>query len=177
MNIPYISRSLEIPDNVQVEIKGQTIIVKGPLGQVSHSFETTPLSFSLEGKKLLIALSNIKKKKVSLLGTAEAHVRNMIVGVTKGYKYRLKMIYAHFPVNIKVEGNIVKIENFIGERAPRVAKIFDGVSISVEDKDIVVSGLDKEKVSQSAANIQRATKIRDYDPRVFSDGIYVYARE
>jgi len=76
-----------------------------------------------------------------------------------------------------VEGNIVKIENFIGERAPRVAKIFDGVSISVEDKDIVVSGLDKEKVSQSAANIQRATKIRDYDPRVFSDGIYVYARE
>lgn len=52
MNIPYISRSLEIPDNVQIEIKGQTLIVKGPLGQVSHSFETTPLSFSLEGKKI-----------------------------------------------------------------------------------------------------------------------------
>ncbi|MEM0121314.1 MAG: 50S ribosomal protein L6 [Thermoprotei archaeon] len=177
MKIPRISRSLDIPDNVQVEIKGQTVVVKGPLGQVSHSFENTPLKFSLESGKLLIELINVKKKEVSLLGTAEAHVKNMIVGVTKGYRYRLKMVYAHFPVNIRVEGNVMKIENFIGERAPRIAKILDGVSISVEDKDIVVSGIDKEKVSQSAANIQRATKIRDYDPRVFSDGVYVYAKE
>lgn len=177
MRIPLVSRSIEIPDGVEVGVSGQTVTVKGPLGQLSYSFDGTPLEFSLENKKLTVTLRNAKKRDVSLVGTAIAHVRNMVVGVTKGYKYRLKIIYAHFPMNVKVEGDTVKIENFIGERAPRIAKILEGVSVSVEGKDIVVSGIDKEKVGQTAANIQRATRIRDYDPRVFSDGIYVYLRE
>jgi large subunit ribosomal protein L6 len=177
MKIPALSRSLTVPEGIKVEIQGQTIFVKGPLGEVSYSFNDTPLEFSLVGDELTISLRNAKKKEVSLLGTAEAHIKNMFIGVTKGYKYRLKMIYAHFPINIKIEGNTVKIENFIGERSPRIAQILSGVDIKVEDKDIIISGLDKEKVSQSAANIQRATRIRHYDPRVFSDGIYVYLKE
>lgn len=177
MKIPLVSRSIEIPEGVEVSVVGQTVRVKGPLGELSYSFEGTPLIFSLEGRRLTAILKNVKKSEVSLIGTAIAHVRNMIIGVTKGYKYRLKMIYAHFPMSVKVEDNVVKIENFIGERAPRTAKILEGVNVSIEGKDIVVSGIDKEKVAQTAANIQRATRIRDYDPRVFSDGIYVYSKE
>ena len=101
----------------------------------------------------------------------------MITGVTKGFTYRLKMVYAHFPLSIKVDQNTVKIENFIGERAARVAAIVGQVDVKVDGEDVVVSGVDKEAVSQTAANIQKATHIRQYDPRVFSDGVYIYAVE
>jgi large subunit ribosomal protein L6 len=66
------------------------------------------------------------------------------------------------------------IENFIGERNPRKAKIMGDSKIIIKGDDIIVQGINLEDVSQTAANIQNATKIRNKDPRVFLDGIYVY---
>ncbi|PSN97506.1 50S ribosomal protein L6 [Candidatus Marsarchaeota G2 archaeon ECH_B_SAG-F08] len=176
MKIPYAKREFKVPENVKLTIENQTIEVTSPLGSLKKSFEGTPLHFELSENTLKIELRNVKKRELSLLGTAEAHVKNMIKGVTQGFTYRLKMVYAHFPMNVKVENGFVKIENFIGERSPRYAKIVGQVNVKVEGDDVIVSGLDKEAVGQTAANIQRATKIKDYDPRVFSDGIFVYSK-
>jgi large subunit ribosomal protein L6 len=100
----------------------------------------------------------------------------MILGVTKGFIYKLKMVYAHFPMSVKVEDAELTIENFNGERKPRKVKVPETVTISVVDDDIIVKGLDLEEVSQTAANIQQATRIKNKDPRVFLDGIYVYEK-
>ena len=108
-----------------------------------------------------------------MLGTVASHIKNMIIGVTQGYTYKMKMIYAHFPMSVRVEGDRVLIENFGGERAPRVAKVMPGVKVVVKGEDVYVMGIDKEAVGQTAANIQLATRVKDKDPRVFLDGIYV----
>jgi len=101
----------------------------------------------------------------------------MFTGVTKGYRYYLKIIYTHFPVTVKVSGNEVQIQNLIGEKNIRRAKIMTGVKVNVKGEDIIVEGQDIEKVGQTAANIELASKITGYDRRVFADGIYIYKKE
>ena len=101
---------------------------------------------------------------------------NSIKGVTNGFTYKLKIVYSHFPISVKVKNNIVSIENFTGERSPRIAKIVGNTTVIVTGDDVITSGISIEAVSQTAANIQKATKIKNKDPRVFLDGIFVYER-
>ncbi|MEM2500147.1 MAG: 50S ribosomal protein L6, partial [Candidatus Bathyarchaeia archaeon] len=89
---------------------------------------------------------------------------------------KLKIVYAHFPISVKVSGDKVLIENFMGERAPRIAKIVGNTKIIVKGDDVIVQGINLEEVSQTAANIEQATRIKERDPRRFLDGIYVYEK-
>jgi large subunit ribosomal protein L6 len=102
----------------------------------------------------------------------------MIKGVEKGYTYKVKIIFAHFPISVKVKGREVNVENFFGERSPRTSRIVgDATKVSVVGEDVVVQGPSLEDVSQTAANIELSTRIKDKDQRVFLDGLYVYSRE
>ena len=100
----------------------------------------------------------------------------MISGVQKGFTYKLKIVFSHFPISVKTQGNAVVIENFTGERRGRKAKILGDVKVKIETEDVVVQGINLEDVSQTAANIEQSTKVKNKDPRVFLDGIYVYER-
>jgi large subunit ribosomal protein L6 len=100
----------------------------------------------------------------------------MITGVAKGFSYKLKIVFSHFPISVKVQGKAVVIENFTGERRARRVKMIGDVKVKVQSEDIVVEGINLEDVSQTAANIEQATKVKKKDPRVFLDGIYVYER-
>jgi large subunit ribosomal protein L6 len=100
----------------------------------------------------------------------------MITGVEKGYSYKLKIVFSHFPISVKVQDKFVIIENFTGERKSRTSKIMGNVKVKVQGEDITVEGLNLENVSQTAANIEQATKVKNKDPRVFLDGIYVFER-
>ena len=100
----------------------------------------------------------------------------MITGVTKGYQYKLKIVFSHFPISVKLQDKSVLIENFTGERRPRRIKLVGSVKVKIEPDDIIVEGANLEEVSQTAANIEQATRVRNKDPRVFLDGIYVYER-
>ena len=100
----------------------------------------------------------------------------MIKGVTEGFEYKMKTVFAHFPIKTSVEGNKFVIQNFLGERSPRTAKILEGVTVEAKGENVTVSGTDKEKVGQTAANIERATKVKKRDIRVFQDGVYVTSK-
>ncbi len=100
----------------------------------------------------------------------------MITGVTKGYTYKLKIVFSHFPISVKLQGKSILIENFTGERRARSIDIIGDVKVKIEPDDIIVEGINLEHVSQTAANIEQATRVRNKDPRVFLDGIYVYER-
>ncbi|HDM44934.1 MAG TPA: 50S ribosomal protein L6, partial [Candidatus Bathyarchaeota archaeon] len=101
-------------------------------------------------------------------------INNMIKGVTEGFVYKMKIVFSHFPISVRVDGDQVLIENFTGEKSPRRAKIIGDTKVTVKGDDIIIEGIDINAVSQTAANIQQATKIKNKDPRVFLDGIYVY---
>jgi len=98
----------------------------------------------------------------------------MVKGVTDGFTYTLKALYSHFPMTLAVKGNQLIVNNYFGERVPRTAAILSGVDVKVQNKtEVVVSGIDKEAVGQTAANIERSTTVKKRDRRVFQDGIYL----
>jgi large subunit ribosomal protein L6 len=130
----------------------------------------------LEGKSISIQARWPRKKEASLVGTLRSHMQNMITGVRKGFTYKLKVVFSHFPISVKLKDQNVLIENFTGERNPRKAKIIGKVQVKIQGEDIIVQGIDVEEVSQTAANIEQATKVKRKDPRIFLDGLYVYER-
>jgi len=177
--VELAERNLSVPEGVQLTIEGRRIKTTGPKGTLEEDFAHLPVEFALKDQTLRIYAPWARKREVALVGTALAHVRNMIRGVTSGYTYKLKIVYAHFPVTVKVNDKEKKltIDNFTGEKTPRVAKIIGNAKVKVASDEIHVQGNSLSDVSQTAANIQDATRIPDKDQRVFLDGIYVFEKK
>lgn len=172
MKAEYEKR-FEIPEDCEVAVDGKKISVSGPKGTLERTFPEPLVQISKQGNEIVASTELSRKKTRALVGTVLAHTRNMCVGVQHGYEYTMKIVYSHFPMTVDVRGDIIVIKNFIGERGERSARLIGDVQIKTTEDEVIISGIDIEHVSQSAANIQLATKIRDKDRRVFLDGIYV----
>lgn len=171
-----IREEIEIPEGVEVIIDDE-VSIKGPNGQTSRKFTYPNVNISVEDNSVVLETAFPKKADKSMIGTTKAHINNMITGVTDGFTYHMKIVFAHFPMTVKAQGNIVTIDNFIGERHPRSAKIVGNAKVSVKGDEVIITGVNKEDVGQTMANLEQATKIRGKDPRVFQDGIYLVSRE
>jgi len=168
---------VKIPEGVSVEIDGMKVRVSGPKGTLERDFSHAKgVRLYKQDNTVIVEAFFANRRKKALVGTIAGHIENMIIGVTKGWRYKLKIVTTHFPVTVKVVGKEVIIENFLGEKAPRRAKIVGDVKVEVKGKDVIVEGIDIEAVGQTAANIELATKVKDKDRRVFVDGIYIYER-
>ncbi len=176
MRLPEVSKTIQVPDDVTLNVEGKRIDVKGAKGNLTRDFSYATVSIEGEGKNVRIWAKWPRKKEAALVGTIYSHINNMITGVTKGYTYKMKIVFSHFPISIKQQGKFVMIENFTGERRPRSVKILGEVKVKIEPDDIIIQGINFEQVSQTAANIEQSTKVRGKDPRVFLDGIYIYER-
>jgi len=176
MRLPEISKTIQVPDGVDVSLAGKKVTVKGNKGTLTRDFSYVPISIDANGKTIRVWAEWPRKKEAALVGTIYSHIQNMINGVSKGFSYKLKIVFSHFPISVKVQGKTVLIENFTGERRARKVKVLGDVQVKVQSEDIIVQGLNLEDVSQTAANIEQATKVKKKDPRVFLDGIYVYER-
>ncbi|KAJ3099447.1 hypothetical protein HDU97_004241 [Phlyctochytrium planicorne] len=172
-------RDIVVPEGVTVDIKARRVRVKGPRGTLSKVFDhvnfecikTSPTTFK-------IRVWQGARKHVACIRTVCSRIENLITGVTKGYEYKMRLVYAHFPINVNIieNGKQVEIRNFVGQKVVMKVDMLDGVSIvhSAAQKDeLVLSGNDIDNVSQSAAQIQQSCRVRNKDIRKFLDGIYV----
>lgn len=169
-------RKINIPAGVKASLDGMHLRVTGPKGQLSRNVRFPQVTVTCDGKEVVIATESRRKEITAMVGTLEAHTKNMFRGVTDGYEYRMKVVYSHFPIQLKLQGNKLEIANFLGEKKTRHARIEQGVTAKVGNDEVVLTGIDRELVGTSAANIEHATHIRDRDPRVFQDGIYMVQR-
>lgn len=172
-----LTLTLQPPEGVTVSMQDTLLSVMGPKGTVSRDFSKIPIRVQVEKNTVKLSTMSNRRRDRAILNTCRSHVENMFKGVTKGFTYRLKVVFAHFPITVKVQGSEVLLENFYGERAPRRARIIGQTKVSMEGDDIVVSGPSLEDVAQTASNIEQATKIKEKDQRVFLDGVYIYQRK
>ena len=175
--ITEIKEKIEIPNGVEITIEEKTIHVKGEKASLSRILSHPRINIT--SKNNIVELSctdSPKRKEKALIGTFKAHINNMITGVTEGFEYKMKTVFAHFPIKTSVEGDTFIIQNFLGERSPRKAIILEGVTVDAKGENVTVSGANKEKVGQTAANIERATKVKKRDIRVFQDGVYIISK-
>ncbi len=169
--------AVELPDGVSAALQGRTLSMKGKLGESKKRFDKVNVNIAVEGNKVVISPFSRKKKDNVIINTVRSILNNMVTGVTKGYTYKVKIVYAHFPITVKTKGHQVLVENFIGERSPRVSEIIGDTKVTVEGDDVIVKGVSVEDVGQTAANIELATKIKKKDQRIFLDGLYIYHKE
>jgi len=186
MKYIYSQETLDIPEGVKVAIKARNVFVEGPRGKLTKNLGHLSVSFSQPSSKVInIELHHGSRKNVATLRTVRTLINNMIIGVTKGYKYKMRYVYAHFPINVNLEKNNetglweVEIRNFLGEKITRRVVMHEGVDVeaskNVKD-ELQLSGNDLENVSQSAADIQQICRVRNKDIRKFLDGLYVSER-
>lgn len=170
--------TLEIPEGISVSLEERTMSVKGKLGTIKKDFTKLPAFLTIENNFVKIEPYGTRRKDFAISKTAQSIINNMIKGVQNGYKYRMKIVFAHFPITVKIKDGKVHVENFFGERKARISNIVgDSTKVAIEGDDIVITGPHLEHVSQTAANIELSTRVKNKDQRVFLDGVYVYSRE
>jgi len=178
------TEELEIPDGVTVTIKSRLVTVVGPRGTLKKNLRHVNMDIQLKqhlskGKKVVsFAVWQGGRKHVACLRTIRSAINNMVIGVTKGFLYKMRAVYAHFPINCIIQdgGDAVEIRNFLGEKIVRHVNMLEGVKISeskAQKDELILEGNDVDKVSQSAASIQGQCRVRNKDIRKFLDGIYV----
>jgi len=168
--------TLKIPDGVTVTLDKEMLKVTGPLGKTFKNFKKIPVKIEIKDDKIIIKALGTRKRDYAILNTAKSIVRNLCEGIVEGYTVKMKVVYAHFPVTVKLKDNLVLIENFQGEKAPRTAKIVGDTKITPKGEDVIITGPVLTDVTQTAANIATKTKVKNKDHRVFLDGIYVYEK-
>lgn len=169
--------SVTLPSGVTASMVARSLSIKGKLGEARKNFDKVNVNIGVEGDKVVLSPFSAKKKDNVIINTVTSILNNMITGVTKGYTYKVKVVYAHFPITVKTKGKQVLVENFMGERSPRVSDIVGDCKVTIEGDDVIVKGVSLEDVGQTAANIEQATKIRRKDQRIFLDGLYIYHKE
>ena len=169
-----------MPENVTTTLTpvrgGKIVQIKGPKGELVRTFERLKVHISLRDKKFTIQSIFGNKAEASMVGTITGHISNMIKGVTEGFTYKVRVITSHFPATVEVQKNCILVKNLYGRRDPIRIPHDKSVTITVKGDMITMTGIDIEKVSQTAARLAEATRLRgrqSKDPTVFQDGLYV----
>ncbi|KAG9393154.1 Ribosomal protein L6 [Carpediemonas membranifera] len=175
------SLTVKIPEGVRIECGRRVVRVSGPRGQLVKSFKHANVELKSKADAIVVTTWFNNNAQLALLRTVASHIQNMITGVTKGYRYKLRCAAAHFNIvsTINEKERTVELRHFLGEKMVRVVKLQNGVTATRDpnSKDgIVLEGNDIAAVSQTAASIQQCTRVRNKDLRKFLDGAYVQER-
>ena len=168
---------VEIPEGVTITQTKHMLSFVGPLGKTFKSFRRIPVNIEIKDNKVILKSTGYKKRDYAILHTARSIIRNICEGLIVGYSIKMKVVYAHFPITVKIEGKTIVIENFQGERAPRKTHIVGNTKVIPKGDDVLLTGEVWTDITQTAANIELKTKVKNKDHRVFLDGIYGYEKK
>ncbi|CAJ1429194.1 unnamed protein product [Effrenium voratum] len=172
--------TVKVPKGCKITIKSKIVEVSGKHGSLKRDFKHLPIELMLAdgGKKVIARMYFAKSKQCSMLNTVCSHISNLFEGVTKKFEYKMRLVYAHFPINVNIinGGKTIEIRNFLGEKVVRTVHMLPGIAVekSSNTKDeIIVSGTDIELAGRSTALIHQSCLCKKKDIRKFLDGIYV----
>ncbi len=189
--IVEIRKDVEIPDDITVTIDNKVITVEGePLvdgkktkRKLTKSFEHFDVVDITKEENIMVFTSYfVDRYKKSLTLNAAGVFENMIKGVREGYIYKSKIAYSHFPITVEpdLKKKEIVVKNLYGGRKPLKVKITgDDTVVSVEGDDVIITGIDKEAVGQTAANMKEICRLRGKrkkDPEAFIDGIWPFEK-
>jgi large subunit ribosomal protein L6 len=172
-----MNTNIEIPKGYTVKKEEKNIIIsnngKENKREIFHpliNIIITEDNIKLDSKK---DNRNIKK----IMMTHKSHLKNMIRGLDKPFIYKLKICASHFPMTVKVEGNKVIINNYLGEKVPRKCNIVGNAKVTIIKDEILVESMDKEASGMTAGIIEKTCQIKIHDRRIFQDGIYIIEKD
>lgn len=168
-----ISQKIEVPAGVNCEFSNNVLSCKKGSVTLVRQINEPSITIRAAGNEIIFECLAGNKNQLKVIMSLVAHVKNMFSGLDKKFVYKLQACNVHFPMTLKVEKDKLAINNFLGEKKPRFAAILPNVNVEVKGQMITVSSADREAAGQTAANFEKATKIRLRDRRIFQDGIYI----
>jgi large subunit ribosomal protein L6 len=172
--IKGIVEEIEVPKDLTLNMERNSIIIKKGDKELKRKIGSL-VEIKINNNKIILSIKKTSKNEKKELYTLKAHIKNMIKGLNEGFKYTLQVANVHFPITVKFDKttNEIIVKNFLGEKIDRKIKVNPDVEIKL-DKDIIeLESFDIEKAGQLAANIEKKTKVRNKDRRVFQDGIFI----
>lgn len=175
-----ITQTLSIPEGIACEKVGKTISCTKDSQTLTRAIPSTEIKVSFNSNEMTIACEKGNKIQRAQIMSLVAHMKNIFAGLQKNFTCILEACNVHFPMTAKIEKDIFIVNNFLGEKVQRKAKIVEGTKIEIKEQKsptnpftLTISGASREAVGQTAANIEYATKVRNRDRRIFQDGIYI----
>ena len=180
-------KRVEVPKDVTLTMKAKVITVKGVKGDITRSFKSMAVQINEEKKDGKISALTVrvwfaKSKPSSCIRTISSIIRNMIIGVTKGFHYVMKFGFKLHPMQpVAVDGGkAININNFIGKKFTPKIIAQRGVIISTANADtkreIDVEGIDPSAIGITCSQINQKNRPIKKDKRVFRDGLYIFSR-
>ncbi len=167
-----LTKHIAIPHGVDVTL-GDILAVKGPKGEIRKELNFPTIEIVREGNDIVVKPKKFTKKEKTIINTFTSHLKNIMKGVTEGYTYKLKICSGHFPMSVAVEGTIVVVKNFLGEKVARRGKIVQGTKVEIKGDEVLVTSCNKEDAGQTAANIEQSCRITNRCRTRFQDGIWI----
>ena len=171
-----LTEEIQIPKGISCTIEGNRIHGTKEGTTLTRVIDNPEIQSKVIDGKIILSCKKGNKSHNMILRSIVAHVRNLFHGLDEKFTYTLEACNVHFPMTLKVDGNRLAINNFLGEKTPRYAVIMPGSLVEIKGQKITVSSHAIEIAGQTAANIEKATKVRNRDRRVFQDGIYITMR-
>jgi large subunit ribosomal protein L6 len=170
----YLKEEIEIPEGINAEIKSSKLIMKKNNDELQIKLNSR-IKTIIEGNKIILEAKKATRNNKKMFGTIKAHIKNMIKGLTEKFKYKLQISNVHFPMNVTVDKdkNELVVKNFLGEKKERRIKIVEGVEVKINKDEIELESINIENAGQCAANIEKGTRVRNKDRRIFQDGIFI----
>ncbi|MBN1386760.1 50S ribosomal protein L6 [Candidatus Woesearchaeota archaeon] len=172
-----LREEIDLPEGVTATFAQRGIRFRGPKGENERLINNPILNVEVKGDMVSVFTDKDSKKEKKILNSMVAHFRNMIVGVTRGHMYRLKICSGHFPMNVALKGDEFSVKNFLGEKIPRILKIKKGADVKIDGDMVEVTSVNKEIAGQVAADIEQLCRITNRDRRIFQDGIYFIEKD
>jgi len=169
-----ITEEIQIPEGIETKIEDGNIIMRKDDKEIIRKINRI-INVKIQNNKVIVEAKKMTKKDKKMFGTMKAHIKNMINGLTEGFEYKLQVSNVHFPMNINYnkENNELVVKNFLGEKKDRRIKLSKNVEVKVDKDIITIKSFDIEKAGQTATNIEKGTKVRNRDRRIFQDGIFI----
>jgi large subunit ribosomal protein L6 len=177
MKIKNFKEKIAIPQGYDVKVDHDGISISKAGKTVTRRLKHRDVSIGVEEGFIVVSFKSGAKREKTMAGTFAAHIKNMIRGAEKPHVYKMKICSGHFPMTVSANGNKFIVNNFLGEKTPREMKIKDGATVKIEGDIITIESNYIEIASQIAADIERLTRVRGRDLRVFQDGIYITSKD
>ncbi|MCK7637535.1 50S ribosomal protein L6 [Corynebacterium pygosceleis] len=147
-----------VPNGVTITIDGQDVEVKGPKGTLTQAIPA-PITVAQEENEIIVSRPDDHRKSRALHGLSRSLVNNMVVGVTEGYTIKMEI----FGVGYRVQAKGSNLEFALGYSHPILIEAPEGITFAVDgNTKFSITGIDKQKVGQIAANIRRLRKDDPY---------------
>ena len=165
---------IELPEGITATIEKEELILKKENKEIRRKLNSL-IGLKIENNKILIKIKKTNKRDKKIFGTFKAHIKNMIKGLTEGFTYKLQISNVHFPMNVSYDKttNELIVKNFLGEKKDRRIKLKENVDVNIDKEIIELTSYNIEKAGQTAADIEKGTKVRNKDRRIYQDGIFI----